>query len=268
MENIEQPAEDTTLPNTAIESEQVADQSQGDGDSEVELTAEQQAEATQKAETEKATQRQNAIDKRINKLTWERNEAFRKAEALEAKYGAVNQANLKEPQLHEYESVEDFAKAVVQYQKTAAERGMENHFEQQRNEQMYQAQVIKLDTAEAAFTKDHADYHHVIDGLVNLSGGQFPEQISIAVLDLGEDAPAVLYQIGKDPADFIDLLNMSPLQQMMKLGEVRASLKNAPKLPKISNAPPPVNPPKGGANSKKDPYKGSDDEFLRSRGIT
>ena len=103
--------------------------------------------------------------------------------------------------------------------------------------------------------------------LVHISGGELPEQLSRAVLELGDAAPAVLYELGKDPVDIVELLDMSPTQQLMKLGEIRATLKNSPKNPKIPNAPAPVNPPKGGANSKKDPYKGSDEEFLRSRGI-
>lgn len=267
MENTEQPietAEQTTAP---VETEQ-SEQAQGDGGSEVELTEEQQTEAAaKKAEEEKAAQRQKTLDQRFAKLTWEKNEALRKAQELEQKYAKHEQSAQAEPQLHEFDSLEEYAKALSKYQQDKAEQNYLSKYEQQRLDQVRQAQAIKLDAAEAEFQKSHADYAQVVGSLVNLSGGQLPDQLGMAVLELGDDAPAVLYEIGKDPVDFVELLGMSPTHQLMKLGEIRATLKNSPKTPKIPNTPPPVNPPKGGANSKKDPYKGSDAEFLRSRGL-
>lgn len=265
MDNTEQSTEITEQTTPPVETEQ-SEQTQGDG-SETELTEEQQAEAAKKAEEEKAAQRQKAIDQRFAKLTWEKNEAIRKAQELEQKYAKQEQSTQSEPQLHEFDSIEDYAKALSKYQENKAKQSFQSQFEQQRVEQLRQAQAIKLDAAEAEFQKSHADYQHVVGNLVNLSGGQLPEQLGAAVLELGDDAPAVLYQIGKDPVDFVDLLGMTPTQQLIKLGEIRATLKNSPKTPKIPNTPAPVNPPKGGANSKKDPYKASDDEFLRSRGL-
>ncbi|WP_336948638.1 hypothetical protein [Acinetobacter junii] len=266
MENTEQSTEITEQATTPVEVEQ-PEQNQGESGSEVEPTEEQQVEAAKKAEEEKAAQRQKAIDQRFAKLTWEKNEALRKAQELEQKYANQEKSAQSEPQLHEFDSIEDYAKALSKYQENKAKQSFQSQFEQQRVEQLRQAQAIKLDAAEAEFQKSHADYQHVVGNLVNLSGGQLPEQLGAAVLELGDDAPAVLYQIGKDPVDFVDLLGMTPTQQLIKLGEIRATLKNSPKTPKIPNTPPPVNPPKGGANSKKDPYKASDDEFLRSRGL-
>ncbi|OTG65829.1 hypothetical protein [Acinetobacter silvestris] len=269
MENIEQSAEQTESTAAPIEAEQPPEQTEGNGEggSEVELTEEQQAEATKKAEEEKAVHRQKTIDQRFAKLTWEKNEAIREAQTLREKYGTAEHKELKAPELHDFESVEDYANALSKYQQSKAEQDYNSRFERQRSEQLRQAQALTLSNAEAEFKKTHADYVQVVQSLVHLSGGELPEQLSIAVLELGDAAPAVLYEIGKDPVDFVELLNMSPMHQLMKIGEVRASLKNIPKIPKTPNAPAPVTPPKGGANSKKDPYKGSDDEFLRSRGL-
>ncbi len=266
MENTEQSTETTEQTTPPVETEQ-SEQTQGDG-SETELTEEQQAEAAQKAEDEKAAQRQSAIDKRIAKITWEKNEAIRKAQELEQKYAAQEQKSLAEPQLHDFDSIEDYAKALSKYQEDKANQNYQSQFEQQRNEQMRQAKALKLDAAEAEFQKAHPDYQRVVGSIVHISGGELPEQLSLAVLELGDAAPAVLYEIGKDPVDVVDLLNMSPVEQLMKIGEIRASLKNNPKTPKIPNNPAPVSPAKGATNSKKDPYKGSDEEFLRGRGLT
>ena len=164
--------------------------------------------------------------------------------------------------------LEDYAKALSKYQEDKANQNYQSQFEQQRNEQMRQAKALKLDAAEAEFQKAHPDYQRVVGSIVHISGGELPEQLSLAVLELGDAAPAVLYEIGKDPVDVVDLLNMSPVEQLMKIGEIRASLKNNPKTPKIPNNPAPVSPAKGATNSKKDPHKGSDEEFLRSRGLT
>ncbi|MQZ31950.1 hypothetical protein F4U02_13245 [Acinetobacter haemolyticus] len=270
MDNTEQTIETTEQTSTPGEVEQQVEQQQGgEGGSEVELTEEQQAEAAAKqAEEEKAAQRQAAIDKRFAKLTWEKNEALRKAQELEQKYAKQEQSSKAEPQLHEFDSIEDYAKALSKYKEDKVKQDYQSQFEQQRVEQLRQAQALKLDAAEAEFQKGHADYQQVVGNLVNLSGGQLPNEIGNAVLELGDDAPAVLYEIGKDPVEFVELLGMSPTLQLMKLGEVRATLKNSPKTPKIPNTPAPVNPPKGGANSKKDPHAGSDADFLRSRGLT
>lgn len=265
MENTEQSTETTEQTTPPVETEQ-SEQTQGDG-GETELTEEQQAEAAQKAEKEKAEQEQSAINKRFAKLTWEKNEAIRKAQELEQKYAAQEQKALAEPQLHEFDSIDDYAKAFAKYQEDKANQKYQSQFEQQRNEQMRQAQALKLDAAEAEFQKSHTDFPQVISNLLNISGGQLPEQISSALFELGDDAPAVMYELGKYPVDFVDLLGMSPTHQLLKLGEIRASLKNNPKTPKIPNNPAPVSPAKGATNSKKDPYKGSDEEFLRSRGL-
>ncbi|MFW1943469.1 hypothetical protein ACG93R_08155 [Acinetobacter guillouiae] len=266
MEDLEQTTDNTEQTTTPVETEQ-SEQSQGGDGSEVELTEEQQAEATQKAEEEKAAQRQSAIDKRIAKITWEKNEAIRRAQELEQKYATQAQSAYKEPQLHEYDSIEDYANAISKFQADKARQEYASQHEQQRNDQLHQAQAYKLEVAEAEFSKTHPDYQRVVGSLVHISGGELPEQLSRAVLELGDAAPAVLYELGKDPVDIVELLDMTPTQQLMKLGEIRATLKNSPKNPKIPNTPAPVTPPKGGANSKKDPYKGSDEEFLRSRGI-
>lgn len=267
MDNTEQTTESTEPVTTPAEPENTEQEQGKSGSGEVELTAEQQVEATQKAEAEKEVKRQKALDSRFAKLTWEKNEAIREAQALREKYEAQEQKALSEPLLHDFDSVEDYAQALSKYQQGKAEQGMNAQFEQQRNEQMRQAQALKLDAAEAEFQKSHGDYAQVVGSMISLSGGQLPDQLGLAMLDLGDDAPAVMYEIGKDPVDYVDLLNMTPSQQLMKLGEVRASLKNIPKTPKIPDAPAPVTLTQGKANVKKDPYKGSDDEFLRSRGL-
>ncbi|RZG47032.1 hypothetical protein [Acinetobacter wuhouensis] len=267
MDNNDQSTENTEQTTTPIETEQVEQEQRGSGQTSVELTEEQQAEATKKDEEEKAERHQKAVDARFAKLTWEKNEALRKAQALSEKYASQENQSLVEPQLHDFNSIEDYASALSKFQQNKAEQDQNSRFEQQRNEQLRQAQAIKLDTAEAEFQKSHSDYAQVVGSMITLSGGQFSEQLSSAMFELGDDAPAVMYEIGKDPVNFVDLLNMSPMHQLMKLGEVRASLKNNPKPPKIPNAPAPVNPIQGKANTKKDPYKGSDDEFLRSRGL-
>ncbi|WP_109439829.1 hypothetical protein [Acinetobacter haemolyticus] len=269
MDNIEQTTETTEQTSTPGEVEQQVEQQQGEeGNSQVELTEEQQAEAAaQKAEEEKAAHKQSAIDKRIAKLTWEKNEALRKAHELEQKYASQAQSVVKEPQLHEFDSIDEYAKAVSKYQEDKVRQDYQNQQEQQRTEQLRHAQAVKLEVAEAEFQKAHPDYLRVVGSLVQISGGELPEQLSMAVLELGDAAPAVLYEIGKDPVDVVELLDMTPTQQLMKLGEIRATLKNNPKTPKIPNAPAPVNPAKGGTSSKKDPHSGSDEDFLRSRGL-
>lgn len=259
MENVEQPTESTEQTATPVETEPTAQEQGESGQEGTELTAEQQAEASKKAEAEKATQRQSAFDKRIARMNWEKNEALREAQALREKYAHQEQQAKAEPQLHDFDSVEDFAKALTKFEQDKSEQDQNSRFEQQRSEQMRQAQAMKVDTAEAEFQKSHADYPQVVGSLISISGGQLPEHLGAAVLELGDDAPAVLYELGKDPVDYVDLLNMSPMHQLMKLGEVRASLKNNPKPPNVPNLPKPVELTQGKANTaKKNPLSMDD----------
>lgn len=262
MEDIEQTTHATEQHTAPSDETQNAKQTQGDGGSEVELTEEQkQAESAKKAEETRAAEQQSAIDRRFAKLTWEKNEAIREAQALREKYVAQEQKSLVEPEVHDYESIDDFKKALSDFYKTQTAQDYQSQFENQRQQQVRQAQQIKLESAEVEFEKAHPDFTQRVSTLVQLSGGELPQQLNIAALDLGEDAPAVFYEICKDPADVINLLEMTPNQQLMKLGEVRATLKNSPKTPKIPNIPPPINPANGKpSNGKKNPLSMSDTE--------
>ena len=261
MENTENSiVEDVDSTNTPAEDQEI-DQEQGQ-QVEAEPTDEQKAEAEKQAEVERESKRQTAIDQRIAKLTWEKNEARREVEALREKYASQEQVALKEPDLYDFESVDDYAKAMASYQQKKSEQDFNSRFEQQRSDQLRQAQSMKLDTAETNFQKTHPDYLQTVGKLVSLSGGQLPEQLSEVVLELGDEAPAILYELGKDPMDYVELLSLPPAMQLMKLGEVRASLKNKPQVPKIPNAPAPVNPPLGKANVKKNPLDMKDGDAV------
>lgn len=267
MDNTEQTTDNPEQALTPSEETQ-AEQTQSEGGGEAELTEEQQqAEVTKKTEEVHAAERQSAYDKRIAKLTREKYDAIREAEALREKYATQEQKAYVEPQLHDFESLDDYAKALSDFHKAKSVQDYQNQFEQERSTQIREAQVAKLQTAETEFTKLHPDFKQVLQTTLELSGGAISENISNALLEVAEDAPAVLYELAKDPVDYVELLGMSPINQLLKIGEVRATLRNKPKTPKIPNIPTPINPSKGGSNSKKDPYKGSDDEFLRSRGL-
>lgn len=269
MENQEQSTVDNPTPETeVVEQQPNTDVEQGaDDQGEGTATPESEAEAKKKVEEERHKKRQAAIDNRFAKLHYEKKEAERQAQALREKYESQEQSSLKEPQLHDYDSIDEWSKALGEYQVKKAEKEVTSRFEQQRTEQQQMAQQVKLEAAETEFQKTNPDYQRVVGGLVSLSGGQLSQQLSSVILELGDEAPAILYELAKEPEDCIDLLNASPTMQLLKLGEIRASLKNAPKIPKIPNAPAPVTLTQGKANTKKDPYKGSDDEFLRSRGL-
>ena len=261
MENTENPIVDDVDTTDGAEQDQEIDQEQGQQVAS-EPTDEQKAEADKQAEAERESKRQTAIDQRIAKLTWEKNEALRAAQTLREKYASQEQVNLKEPDLYDFESVDDYAKAMSEYQHKKSEQEVNSRFEQQRTDQARQAQSMQIESAEAEFGKTHPDYLQTVSKLISLSGGQLPEQLSEAVLELGADAPAILYELGKDPMDYVELLGLPPSLQLMKLGEVRASLKNKPQAPKVPNAPPPVNPPSGKANVKKNPLDMKDGDAV------
>ncbi|RZF53685.1 hypothetical protein EXE30_06835 [Acinetobacter halotolerans] len=219
-----------------------------------------------KKEEAAQAKRQSAIDRRFAQLTWEKNEAIRKAQALEQQYGKPEE--LKEPSMQDFDSIADWQNALSTYLTQKAEQDTAKRFEQQRQEQFQIAQAAKLETAEAEFAKTHPDYQNRIGGLVHYAGGELPQHLSDAVFELGDDAPAVLYELSKDPTDVMDLINLSPMAQLIRIGEVRASIKNNPKpTPKAPQIPQPVSLAQSKSNAKKDIHKMSDSDFLRERGL-
>ena len=236
-----------------------------DAETETEGAEQSEASAQQKAEQEsreRDAKRKSAVEQRFAKMTWEKNEALRELQELRQKYASQEQQHLQEPSLYDFDSIDDYSKAMAEFQEKKAEQNFQGRFEQQQAEQQRHAQTLKLESAETAFHKQHADYYNVVGNLVGLSGGQLPEQLSAAIFELGQEAPAILYEIGKDPVECIELLNMPPNLQWMKLGEVRASLKNTTTPPKVPNAPAPVSPVTGKANVKKNPLEMGDGDAV------
>ena len=85
-----------------------------------------------------------------------------------------------------------------------------------------------------------------------------------------DDALDIVQEIAANPDLYYEIADMSEQRQYAEFGKLHAQIqsrKSAPKAARQSKAPPPPNHTKANAAMKRDPYKGSDDEVMRARGL-
>lgn len=183
--------------------------------------------------------------KRIDQLTWEKNEERRKREALEAQ---LNQKPL------EGEDGKQLSQADVD---RIAEQKAKQIAAQQSFNQKCNA------TAEAGKDK-YNDFDDAIAilGQVGLSSPQF--------LDIATDLPnshEILYHLGKNPDEAERLLNLTPTKQAMELARLEAKLSVAPVQKQISKVAAPIKPLGGNTAGTHigDAIPDDDDEYSKWR---
>lgn len=216
------------------------------------------------------------VAKRIDELTRLRREAERRAERLEEQNAELLRKVLRdtdqtpqqaaqpqqeaEPQLDQFETYEQYTKAVARWeikQELLAERRQAEEREQQKKQQAKQAEFQSRLAAAAA---EMPDYKEVA------LNPRLP--VSDTMADLireMDDGPKVLYALGQNPNEAARIASLPPTLAAVELGKfaVKASL---PQPKTVTNAPPPVNPLSGGTGSKTaDPDKMTADEWMKWR---
>lgn len=239
------------------EQSQVDDARQDDG-------SEQQPEAEQEAE-----QKKRGAQKRFDELTRQRHEAQREAQewkrrALELE-ASKSQQQLQEPDIGDFESVDDYRQAVVEYAKANALETAKREISQRQQYEQIASKQAKVDVAEAEYMKSNPTYAQNAANVTQLMAGNLAPQVAEAFLDLGADAPAVIDELGADLDQLMDFANATPYQQLMKLGELRMQAKSKPKTQR-KPLPTPVTPV-GANGGARNPTNLSDSEFLKTRGL-
>lgn len=227
------------------------------------------------------------VQKRLDELTKQREEANRRAEALQASLDAAlalakkpevkeEIPELKQPARADFEDPAEWEAAVIQYasdlatqnarqeiQKSLAERERLQNEEAQltKQRQLQEAYKGRIETTKSKY----ADFEEVAER----ADVSLPMPVVRAILTQ-EDGPDIQYYFGKNPDEAKRFLEMQisgepdVMRQLYELGKISASLKT-PK-PSLSNAPPPLTPHKPGATSKaKDPSEESMDEYVARR---
>lgn len=97
-----------------------------------------------------------------------------------------------------------------------------------------------------------------------------PIQADPSQLYAGDDLIDIIEHIAADSDLYYEIADMSEQRQYAEFGKLHAQIqsrKSAPKTARQSKAPPPPNHTKANAPAKRNPYSGSDDEFMEARGL-
>lgn len=195
-------------------------------------------ETAEEAKPEDKKPKEDGFQKRINKVTGDKWEAIRRAEAAEAKLAEMQTAPTQQPTVEP--KLEDFdfdepahTSALIDYKVNLK---ADSITKQQQDNQAEQAQADltrKFTENSAAFAEKHTDFNEVLGKVPNL-------QPSVLQALMGRDnGPELAYFLGthSDIADSI--IQMNPVAAGIKIGEISQKLAE-PKQIKPSSAPDPI----------------------------
>lgn len=220
----------------------------------VEAEAETKAESATAAEEVETPSEPDGVQKRINKITADKYEQKRRADALEEELKALkaNQqqtapVDTKEPTPEDFDFDDaKYQAALIDYKINQRLSVQEQH-QRQQQEQQKQEQINQgFNQKVAEFVETAPDYVEVVGNIP-----QLPQDTLNAVMQL-DNGPQIAYYLGKhlDVAD--EIANSSPIAAAMRLGEIRAQLANPKPSSKPSAAPAPVETVTSSGSSDKD----------------
>jgi hypothetical protein len=264
----------TADPNSGAQDQEGQEQDDGDTDDSGEQD-QGQASASSQQTTEPNKGKAPWFQKRINQLTFEKNEERRLNAELQRKIDAlVGQFAT----LHKGASSSDDEASTdtqqEQPQRQSASRGAKPMTEDQINA-MAEARARELAKSMAqqqnmdealnrVYYTGKNEYPDFDDALktFGLLGG-LPPTIMEMVADM-KDSHKVLYQLGKDPDEAERILSLSPNKAALELArfEARAS---APVRRAVSSAPAPIKTIDGSSRAPEDPEKMSTDQWIKWR---
>ncbi len=111
----------------------------------------------------------------------------------------------------------------------------------------------------------YADFNESADVLGQIGLAQNPQFLEI-VTKL-ENAPDIIYKLGKNPEEALRISNLSAIDQALELGKMQTELSKGPVQKKVSQAPAPIKPVTGGSSGSgytgEDPSRMDDEQFYQ-----
>lgn len=183
--------------------------------------------------------RQRGVQKRIDRLTREKYEAKARADLLEklvAQPNASSQAGPQDgrPQQKDYPTAEDFVEALTDWK-------LEQREQKVRAQDAQKSQQAAMQKRDVLFAEAQK--------LGNFDPDEFAENVKItgpmadAILDSDVGAKLV-HHLNANPDEAARIANLSPARQAAEIGKLEAKLSTV--TPKVSKAPPPIDPIGGG----------------------
>lgn len=233
-------------------------------------SSQEQPEGAEQAEKPSAAQ------ERIRELVRERSEARREAEALrvqQEKYlQLIDRLAPQHPQIEASPDGRplpdhyDGGLLDPQYQEDLitwkAERIVTDRLAAQQKAAEVNNRGAALQQAEADFAKTAPDYAAARSALLSDPMLAESEALGAAILE-AENAPEIIYHLGKNPDLAYQIAGMSPVQAARAIGKLEAQLSAAPA---VSQAPAPARGLRGGAPAAKTPAEArSMEDYIAAR---
>jgi hypothetical protein len=225
----------TTEPTAAAPAEPVAN---------AEPKTDPASEPEHKAESaEERHERESKAEKRIAKLIYQRETAKARADHLEA---LVNQKTVSNqeggkagkqdgrPMQSQYESAEDFVEALTDWKLEQREQSTKAQESQRKQVTQSEKRDALFSAAEDMGNFDREDFARNV---------RVTEAMAEAILDSDMDVKLVVH-LNANPKEASRIAELSPARQAAEIGKLEAKLSTV--TPKVSKAPPPIDPIGGG----------------------
>lgn len=199
------------------------------------------AENTEPSEAERVKQ---SMQKRINQMRAKNGEYERRMQDMADKLAQLEKAQGPQaPREDDFESVEEYliakgkfeAQREIQTQQQEEQKKLQ---EQRQREEQAKVQAT-FDQRVSKFKENASDFDEVSQdafSILESENSLTSQALAHAFIEL-ENGPALLYQLGKNPDVFEDVVSASPVEAIFKLAQLENSLSAAPQ----KTQPKPVN---------------------------
>lgn len=249
--------------NTAAEVEtgqtETKSEQQTEGEQSTKLSDEEKAKQQAEQEGEK---KRNRAQERIQQLARERAELKRELDEIKAKQSAPQVTAA--PKIEDFEDYSEFQQAQQEYYVKQAEERVLAKIQQDKSQQTLTQRRAEFESALVEAATELSDFDTVVQtGLAR----ELPMPISLDELaeEFGYDAKTqtrLLYELAKDEDFHEQVSGSSKLKAARLLSEKVDSFSKTTTAPKVSKAPPPINPVKANAPAARDIRTMSDSEAV------
>lgn len=238
-------------------------------DPEVESDAEEPGTADETTEQDQdgKPKKQGGFQKRISKLTSDRDALIAERDQLKAQLAGSTAAKPNEPtptpaaaapapnaapqfvdaepQLEDFETIAEYTKALLKWDRSKASFEVQQQEAQRRQADATKA-VVDTWNQKATETKArHTDYDAALASVKDIA---IPPAMQHALLE-SEYGPEIAYHLAKHPEELQRIATLTPLAAARAIGKIEAALDvDAPQTAtRVSNAPRPIRPVGGRA---------------------
>lgn len=223
------PADEKEKSKSAAESG-TAEVEEDEEEEEVEDDEEEEGEEKEEKKEEKKSEekpKKGGFSKKIDRLTREKSDLARRLEAVERQLEEKNKTTPEkkettdpEPEAKDFQEHAKFIAALARW--NTRQENLRLRAEDQKHELQKSTQE-SFDTynkASAEFLKEHDDWVEVVGN----PEVKIREAVQVAIIEAGENGPALAYYLGTHPEVADEIFNMKDTQAVKRLGRIEATL--------------------------------------------